>query len=196
MKFAGLKTTLIRGLTLAVPLAIVVYVLIRMIQVIRKIITPFSTKIGIHRMLGNATLTILAVLLILIFIFLLGLLMQISFISETRQQLENTILKFVPSLNYLKLMAADKLEVQNSQNSWKPVLVFSEEKYSAAFIVEETETLVTLFVSKGTSLKEGEILTANKKDVQLFPATYEQLNKFSRGFGKGFISIIENKRTN
>jgi uncharacterized membrane protein len=193
MNFSGLKTNLIRGLTLAVPLLIVLYVFIRMIQIIRKIITPVATKLGIRHILGNATLTILTILLILIFILLLGLLARIRTVSNARQKLENMILHFVPSLNYFKMMADDKLKLTDSQNEWKPVLVFSEEKYSAGFIVEESEELVTLFVSKGTSLKDGEILTANKKDVLLFPATYEDLNNFSRAFGKGFISIIENK---
>ncbi len=192
MNISGLKTTLIRGLTLAVPLAIVGYVLIRVIQIIRKLITPIATKIGIHHVLGNATLSIITVLLIILFIFGLGLLMQIRIVLRLRQRLEDTILHFAPSLNYFKLMADDKLKVTNSQNEWKPVLVFSEEKYNAAFIVEETEQLVTLFVSKGTSLKDGEIMTVYRKDVTIHPATYEELDKFSRAFGKGFISILEN----
>jgi len=195
MKFSGIKTTLIRGLTLAVPLFIVVYVLIRFIQIVRKIITPIATKMGIHHILGNATLTILTILLVLLFILALGLLAKIRMVSNVRQKLENTILHFVPSLNYFKLMADDKLKVTDSQNEWKPVLVFSEEKYNAAFIVEESEQLVTLFVSKGTSLKDGEIMTVNRKDVTIVPATYDELNKFSRAFGKGFISILEKNNT-
>ena len=190
MKFSNIRTTIIRGLTLAVPLAVIAYVFIRMIDIIRKVITPLSLKLGINRLLGNATLTILTLLLILIIVFILGLLTRFASVSTIRQQLENIIIRFVPSLHYLKLMAADKLTIANSQPAWKPVLVFSEEKYSAGFIVEESELLVTIFVSKGTSLKDGEILTANKADVLLFPATYEQLDRFSREFGKGFISII------
>jgi hypothetical protein len=134
---------------------------------------------------------ILTVIFIMILILLLGLLTQIGFVSKIRQQMENAILRFIPSLNYFKLMADDKLKVDDSQNEWKPVLVLSGKKYSAGFIVEETELMITLFISKGTSLKEGEILTTNKKDVTIIPATYDQLNKFSRAFGKGFISIIE-----
>src|SRR4249919_1345648 len=84
MNFSALKTTLIRGLTLAVPLAIVGYVLIRVILIIRKLITPIATKIGIHHVLGNATLSIITVLLIILFIFGLGLLMQIRIVLRLR----------------------------------------------------------------------------------------------------------------
>lgn len=185
-----LKKTFITGLALAVPLAIVIYVFFRILHIIEKFISPIATKIGIHRILGGATLTVLALLLILLMILLLGLLMKISVISGIRQKMEDMILKFVPSLNYLKLMEADKLDLANSQNTWKPVLLNAGGKFHAAFVVEETETLITLFVSKGTSLKEGEILTTHKKDVELIATTFEQLNKFSKGFGRGFISLI------
>jgi hypothetical protein len=54
------------------------------------------------------------------------------------KEMEDTILKFVPSLHYLKLMADDKLELENTQSAWKTVLLFFERKYNAAFIVEES----------------------------------------------------------
>jgi len=186
----SLKKIFIRGLTLAVPLAIILYVFGRILEIIKKVIAPVAEKWGIHRLLGDATLTILAILFIALIILFLGFLLRIDSVSKIRQQIEDLILKFVPSLNFLKLMAADKLELANSQNAWKPVLLFIESRYNAAFIVEEDESMVTLFVSKGTTLKDGEIVTAYKKDILIVPATYEQLNKFSRSFGKGFISVV------
>jgi hypothetical protein len=144
--------------------------------------------------LGGATLTVIAILIIVLIIFLLGVLMQISYVSHLSQKLEDLILKFVPSLNYLKLMATDQLELENAQNTWKPVLLFIESRFNAAFIVEETQAMVTLFVSKTVSLKEGEIVTAYKKDILMVPATYEQLHKFSRACGRGFISVVESQK--
>lgn len=190
MKLSTVKIIFLRGLALAIPLGIVGYVFIRIILIIEKIISPLATRLGIHRLLGGATLTVLAVLLILIFVFFLGLLMRIKIVSTIRKEMENTILKFVPSLNYLKLMADGKLEVDNTQETWKSGLLYFEGKYSAAFIVEESDTLITLFVSKSTSIKEGEILMANKKDISFFHASYIELHKYSRAFGKGFISLV------
>ncbi len=188
----GLKKTFIRGLALAVPLAILFYVFFRALHIIEKFISPLVIKLGIRRILGGATLTVLALLLIVLVILLLGLLMKISIVSGIRQKMEDIILKFIPSLNYLRLMEADKLDPSHSQNTWKPVLLNSGGKFHAAFIVEETETMITLFVSKGTTLKEGEILTTYKKDIAIIPASFDQLNKFSKAFGKGFISLVEN----
>jgi uncharacterized membrane protein len=178
-------------LALAVPLAIILYVFIKVLVIIKKIIDPITEKLGINHLLGGATITIFAVLLIALIILLLGLLMRIKSVSNIRQRVEEMILKFVPSLNYLKLMADDKLDIGNSHDTWKPVLLFHESSYNAAFIVEEDDSMVTLFVSKGPSLKEGDIVTAYKKDIEMAPATFDQLTKYSREFGKGFISLIK-----
>lgn len=190
MKKAGFKTSLVRGLALAVPLAIIGYTLFRVVQIIRKIIRPITISLGIHRMLGSATVTILATVLLLILVLLLGLLMRVPNVSLFREKLEATLLRFVPSLNYLKLMAADKMHLENNQNAWKPVLIFHEGKYNPAFIVEENAELITLFVCKTTNLKDGELLITNKKDIRFYPSSFEELNNYSKAFGKGMISLI------
>ncbi len=190
MKKAGFKTTLVRGLALAVPLAIIAYTLLRVVQIIRKIIRPVTIDLGIHRILGGATVTILAIALLLVIVLLLGLMMRLPNVSRFREKMEATIIRFVPSLNYLKLMAADKMHLETSQSNWKPVLVCHEEKYNAAFIVEENEELITLFVCKTTNLKDGELLITRKKDIRFYPANFEQLNNYSKAFGKGMLSLI------
>jgi hypothetical protein len=60
-----------------------------------------ANKFGVENILGELTLTFLAILLILAIIFLLGLLMQVDLIANLRQSIEALILKFVPSLNHL-----------------------------------------------------------------------------------------------
>ena len=63
---------------LAIPLAIVLYVFGRIVGIFKKIIAPLAAKMGIDRILGELTLTIFAIALIILIILLLGLLMQIQ----------------------------------------------------------------------------------------------------------------------
>jgi uncharacterized membrane protein len=190
MKPRGLKRIFFRGMALAFPLAVMGYIFIRIVVIFQKTIQPVAIKLGVQRVLGAATLTIFAILLILLVILVLGLLMQFSGVSIIRQQLEDTIMKFIPSLNHLKALEADNIDLENSQTTWKPILLLFEQKYSAAFIIEENGDFITLFVSKGTNLKQGEILTTNKKDVILIPASFQELHKYSKAYGKGYISLI------
>ena len=187
------KTILGRGLALAVPLAIVLYVFLRVIEVFKKLIAPVAEKIGVDRVRGELVLTILAIALIILIIVLLGLLMQITVVATVRSQVENIILKFVPSLNQLKLMAADTLDLDTEENTWRPVLLYTKEKakYNPAFIVEEDEEMLTLFICLETNIRKGEILIVNKEKVSTIPISFTDLHKSTRAAGKGFLGIIK-----
>ena len=104
--------------------------------------------------------------------------------------MESLVLKFIPSLYQLKAMADDKLELQNAKDTWKPVILLHENKYSAAFIIEEEGDLITLLVSKTVTLSDIEILITKKSEVKTIPVNYMDLQKCSKAFGKGFISLI------
>ena len=185
------RRTLGRGIALAIPVVIIVYVFIRVIVLFKSVIAPTAQKMGISNIWGGITLTVFAIVILLVFILLLGMLMQIRLVSSMSNQVESIIFRFVPSLNQLKLMAADKLDIDSFQNTWKPVVLFLENKYNAAFVVEEDEELITLFVCKGVSLNEGEIVTTAKSEVKIIPAQYSDLQRCSKAFGKGYLSLIK-----
>ena len=68
-----------------------------------------------------------------------------------------------------------------------------ENKYSAAFIIEEDGDLITLLVSKTVTMSDTEILVTKKSEVKTIPVNYMDLQKCSKAFGKGFISLIINE---
>lgn len=164
------KRILGRGLALAVPLAIVLYVFMRIVGVFEKIISPIAAKMGIQKVLGELTLTIFAVILIIIIILLLGLLMQIAIVSAIRSQVEDVILKFVPSLNQLKLMAADNLDLETAENAWRPVLLYTKEKakYNPAFVVGRAKSLLRYLFATKPTLKEAKFRLSVKRRLALF----------------------------
>ena len=186
------KQVLGRGIMLAIPLAIVLYVFGRIIGIFSKVIEPLAAKMGIQRIWGELTLTVFAIILIIMIVLLLGLLMQIAVVSTIKTEVEDIILKFIPSLNQLNLMAADNLDLDSSEISWRPVLFYTKEKakYNPAFVVEEDDQWVTLFVCYETSIRKGEISIINKEKISIIPITYNQLHKCSRAAGKGYIEII------
>jgi hypothetical protein len=183
-------------LALAIPIAIITYVFIRIIGVIELLIKPIATKFGIDKFFGELTLSLIAVFLILICITFLGYLMRIAAVSKIQKEIESVILNILPSLNYLKVMENDFVKLENNQNAWSPVLLFNENKYCPAFIIEEDDNLITLFICKGTGLKEGEILTTYKEEVKLIPTTITELFKCSKDYGKGYLGIIKNAKMN
>jgi uncharacterized membrane protein len=189
----GFKKALGRGLALAIPLAIVLYVFAKIVGIFTKIIAPVAHKVGIAHIWGELTLTIFAIILIILIILLLGLLMRIAVVATIRAQVEDLILKFIPSLNQLKLLAADTLDLEDAETTWRPVLLYVKEKgkYSPAFVVEEDELRVTLFVLVETAMQKGEVAVYDKERVTLIPLTFTQLHVSNRAAGKGYLALLK-----
>lgn len=191
MNFHSIKKIFGNGFALAIPLGVIVYVLIKLVGIFEKIISPIATRLGIAKILGEITLTVIAVFVLLVLMLLLGLLMQFSVVAAFRKSLEELVLKFIPSLNHLNTMAAEKFDFDDATNTWKPVLLYYENKYSPAFLIEENDQLITFFLIKGTSLAEGEILITGKNDVQFTEMTFAQMHQYNKQYGKGFLSLIK-----
>jgi len=190
------KTVLGRGIALAVPVAIVLYVFLRVVDLLKKAISPIATGLGVQRIWGELTLTVFAIILIVLIILLLGLLMQITVVATIRTRVEDIILKFIPSLNQLKLMAADNLDLDTEEITWRPILLYTIEKakYNPAFIVDEDEEMVTVFLCLEPNIRKGEILMVKKDKVNIIPITFNELHKCSRAAGKGYLEIIKNHK--
>jgi hypothetical protein len=190
---AGLsfKRTLGRGIALALPLAIVIYVLYKFIKIFEQGVAPIAKKLGIDTILGELTMTFFAVLIILAIVFVLGLLMNISIIANLRKEVESWILKFVPSLNHLKLMAAEKLDLDNAVTNWKPVLLLKSDQYMPAFIVEESSEWITLAIAKAPTTEPKDMLIIKKSSVSYKEISMKQMHDFNKQFGKGYLSLIQ-----
>ena len=93
-----LKTTLVRGLALGIPIAVILYVFIRILIVLEKLISPAAEAIGIERLLGEVTLTILALGVIMLLVLLLGFLTRIRKVENIRTEMESRVLKII---NYI-----------------------------------------------------------------------------------------------
>ena len=187
----SIKTILFNGIALALPLAVVAYIVFRFFVIFEKMVLPAAKLFHIATVSGEVTLTILAILFMLLLAFLLGLLMQISYVSNSRKLLEDLILKIIPSLNNLKLIAADKLETDDAAGAWKPVLLEYSEGIIPSYLIEETETLATFSKVKIPGTEPGEIVILRKDSMVYTEISISQLRISSRQFGKGLISLIE-----
>jgi hypothetical protein len=187
----SLKRTIGRGVALALPLSIVIYVAYKFLKVFEKLLAPIANKFGVDHILGELTLTFLAVLVILAIIFLLGLLMQIDIIANTRKHVEGWILHFVPSLNHLKLMAVEKLDIENSTTLWKPILLLKGDQYMPAYIIEESGEWITLALAKAPGTEPKDMLITRKSAVSYQDITIKQMHEFNKQFGKGYLSVIK-----
>lgn len=185
------KRTLIKGIALGAPLAIAFYVFLRFVKIFEKIITPIAKKFEVESIFGEITLTILAIASMLVLTFLLGLLMQLSLIAKLSKQLEDVILKMVPSLNHLKLIAVEKLDAENAATNWKPVLIEKGSCFLPAYLIEESAKWITYSKIKIPGTDPGDMVVEKKEGIKYSALSMSQLKQYNKQFGKGYISLIE-----
>lgn len=192
----SVKQTMIKGITLALPLAMVLYVLIKIVGMLEKMIGPLAKKAGVANILGDITITVIDILLLLLLVFLLGLLMQLAFVASFRTYIQDWIIKLVPSLNHLNLIAAEQLDIEKSVTTWRPVLVEKEGHFSPAFIIEESEEWLTLVYVKPPLTDPEIMLIIKKNEVNCKEITMKQMMQFNKQFGKGYLSLIDGGKGN
>ncbi len=187
----SLKQTIGRGIALALPLAVVVYVLYRFIKIFEKILAPIAKKTGVDSILGEITLTFFAILVLFALAFFLGLLMRIPIVAELRKHVEGWILKFIPSLNHLKMMAAEKLDLENAVTQWKPIMYLKGDQYAPAYLIEENAEWITLASVKSPTTEPGGMMILKKSSITHYKEiTMKQMADFNKAFGKGYLTII------
>ena len=172
------------------PLGIVVYVLYKFIKLFERIIAPIANKFGVDKIFGEITITLLAILSILVIIFFLGLLMQIEMIRNLRKYVEGWILKFIPSLNHLKVMAVEKMDLENATTNWKPILLQKGDQCMPAYIIEENNEWITLALAKAPSTEPKDMLIIKNNSVTYKEITMKQMHDFNKQFGKGYLKLI------
>ena len=191
MQKFSIKRTLVRGIALAVPVGIVVYLFLHFVGVFEKKIAPLAEKFGIEHIWGELTLTVLAILALLVFVFLLGLLMQLPIVASFRNSVEEMILKVFPSLNHLKLMAAEKLNAENATTRWKPALIKRNEQYYPAYIIEESAEWITYVPVKVPTTEPGDMVLVRAGSISYQEITMKQLADCNKHFGKGYQSLLK-----
>jgi hypothetical protein len=188
MRSFSFRQTMVKGVMLALPLAIVFYVLVRVIGILEKLLSPLAKKAGISNIFGDITLTVIAIASLLILIFLFGLMMKLAFIANFRLYIQDVILKMVPSLNHLKLIAAEKLDIDDAVDFWKPILLADGDQFIPAYIVEESSEWMVILSIKPPSAEPDNIRIIKRSSVRYKEITMKQMMQCVKQFGKGFVN--------
>jgi uncharacterized membrane protein len=178
------------GLTLAIPLVVIFYVLHKAHQVLKEGIGPLTERLGIHELFGKLTLSILAIIVMILIVVAMGLLMQFAMVNRLREEVEKLVFKFMPSLKQVNAMVADKLDLEGASTSWKPVVLREPEGLHFAFLVEEKEGIGVFYVVKGRSIKEVELLILESPNYTYKQVEGNEMRKVLGNFGVGSPELI------
>lgn len=189
MKKINIKQTFINGLFLALPMLAIFYIGFKIVRIIETLISPLAHKVGIQRLLGELTLTIFAILILLIFFLILGVLLHVNLLRELNKQVEDVAYKLIPRLYKVKALAFDD-DKNTFSKGWNPILLKEDESWIPAYITEENENWITVYIPDAPDGNTGAV-----KILDVSSAIYKiidgrKLHSILHNYGKGMIEVI------
>jgi len=133
-----MKTTIKGGIWVLIPLVVLMVVLDKAHQLASKIVAPLAHLIPLDSILGLGVARFLAVVAIVFFCFLAGLLAKTQIVRRSIDWLEATVLSNLPGYEYLKRIGADLAGLEDEKNH-PVVLARIEEAWQIGFLVETLE---------------------------------------------------------
>jgi uncharacterized membrane protein len=191
MKKNGFRSLLADGIALGLTLAVVGYILYKVIEKIQELIEPIATKLGIEKIIGGITITVLSLVALFIIFVILGGLMRLRIVALFRDQVESIMLRIFPFLNRIKALVANELHRENATKSWQPVLLRKGGEYFLALKTEESEDVGVFYFIKGDSVRDGETKIMKKEEYRYTHIDTVDFLELIRGYGAGIGSIIE-----
>ena len=186
-----LLPTIVNGILFAIPLGIVLYIFGKLLRTLEKLVGPIANMMGIQRLFGEFTLTIVAIILILLFCYVLGVLLQrASFLRMMGESVEGVAVRLIPSLSFLKSMADEKLDIQSGQ-AWKGILLEDDGSWLPAFLVEENEHWQTVFIPEAPKGDGGEVRIFARGSIQFKRIELSAVRSALRVYGFGLSQKLD-----
>jgi uncharacterized membrane protein len=168
-----LKTTVIGGFFVLLPLVVVMVLLILAMATVIKAIKPIMDKLSIEGVVGLTLVTLAVVLVILFFCFMTGLFVKMRLGSMSRQWLERVLLKRLPG--YIMFKNLTKRIAGEGGIEFAPALIdlYGSEARALGFVIEEQgEGRFTVFVPISPTPTLGQVFLVPSPHVQKLEAKF------------------------
>jgi len=152
-----LKTTVLGGLVVLVPVAVCIYIISAVIEKVLKVLSPIAKFLHVQSVGGIAIVELAAIFIVIAACFLFGLLIRTAVGQSLGGWVEEKILNLLPGYQLIK-----KVSLQFAGGSgaahWPPVLIRVGESRQIGFLVEEHPSgEVTVFVPAAPAVSVGAV---------------------------------------
>ncbi|MDN3723543.1 DUF502 domain-containing protein [Aequorivita sp. SDUM287046] len=187
------KTTLIGGLFFIFPLALFIFLLLKIIEIFRRITAPIADKIDIS-FFGEETMArIIAVLILLLVCFIAGLVARRKKSSPVKDWIETNIFSNIPGYTLVKGMT-ERAAGFESKNLKEVVLVNIEEVWQVGFLMDRVDMDINVvFIPSAPNPMEGDVVLVKNERLKKLDIDEINVIKIYRKLGQDFRQILEGK---
>ncbi|HTS44032.1 MAG TPA: hypothetical protein VMH01_06520 [Puia sp.] len=183
--FALIRATLIGGLIFLVPFFLIVVIILKAVEILRKIVTPWATELGVSNLAGRATITILIIVIMVLICLIAGLIFRSGRIEARFPLLDAMADRMLPGYEILKAESKET-GVSNIRDAWQAIYLKTEEGWCLAFIVEQkSDEYKAVFIPHVPRMDEGDLRIFPSKSMEYFPISSRDARLALRRFGFG-----------
>lgn len=188
-----IKTSFLGGLTVILPVAILVFVFKWIFGIVARVIQPLTNLILIKSNLREIMADLLALAIIITVCFIVGVIVKTQIGKFIHTSLENSILKFAPGYSLIKETIMQFLGRKKTPfSSVVLVQVFGNETMLTAFVTDEhSDGSYTVFVPTGPNPTSGNIYHLESRFVHQVDVTVEDAMRSIISCGAGSAMLID-----
>lgn len=188
-----IKTSFLGGLTVILPVAILVFVFKWVFGVVARVIQPLTNLILIKSNLREIMADLLALAIIITVCFIVGVIVKTQIGRFIHTSLENSILKFAPGYSLIKETIMQFLGRKKTPfSSVALVQVFGNETMLTAFVTDEhLDGRYTVFVPTGPNPTSGNIYHLESRFVHQVDVPVEDAMRSIISCGAGSAMLID-----
>jgi uncharacterized membrane protein len=185
-----LRDLLADGLLLALPLGAAVYLFLKVIGTLSKLLVPVAHLVPEGHWFGVVAAEIAAVVVLLLALIVLGIFARSTLGRRFIETIENVVLGKVPGYLIVKSIAADFANI-TTNSELRPALVAFDDNTVLGFIVEESADagMFTVFVPSAPGAAAGGVVLVPRERVQVLDVSTTGAMRAMKQRGLGLQEI-------
>ena len=185
-----LKTTLLGGIFFLVPIVVVAFVVVNVLDIAGAIVEPVATLIPVQSVSGISMARLLAGALLVLICFLAGLLANAALAKNLVDWLESAVLRDLPGYAVIKSIGESMAGIEKD-HTHQAVLARIEDSWQIAFLVERIDGgYVAVFVPDAPNPWSGSVLFMTEDRIKSLGLSRAELLKCLARLGVGSNSLL------
>ncbi|WP_223033758.1 hypothetical protein [Hanstruepera marina] len=184
------------GLFFIIPFFLVVVAGKQLFEILHPIGQKISQLLGLHTIFGKSSVLIVTILIIILFCYLAGILIEKGLVKNWSASLEKKLFIILPSLQMFKFrIIGDKSNVINE--IWQAVIFKEDTFYRIGFITDKTDNYTTIYIPDAPKIDAGEVRYMHNPEFEYHPIDMKTAMSAIYNFGEGLdIEAIKKQTKN
>ena len=187
------KTTILNGMLLLAPLAVLIVILEKAFGFARLIAKPMERFYPMDRLVGVLLADLVAATLLIALCYAIGVGAKRGVFGGNLKRLDTFFFDIIPGYAVVKGVITGVTNAGDQTSSLTPVLVRFDDYEQIAFEIERSDDLVVVFLPGSPSAWSGSSITVSADRVSRLNIPFKEATGLIRTMGRGTLTQIRSK---